>query len=210
MFSPALLPRNLEASFRDIGSQRWATRVSSVKDLVLHARRSDATRARAIPQIERLLREDPSSAVRAAAATALADLEANEALPTLLFAMEDDDPHVRQMAISALGEIRDARACVRLERALSDPRPEVRYQAIIAYARVATDSSATWATRLCARCRMRTHRFDTLRCASRRRGSPTRVSMRVRRGESAHLQPRGPGRLLRPSVTCASSNEHAS
>ena len=141
MFSPSPLPRNLEASFRDLGSQRWETRVSAVKDVVRHARRSDATRARALPLLAHLLRDDPSSAVRSEAATALADINASEALPTLLLAVEDDDQHVRQMAIAALGEIRDARAGARLQRALVDSRPEVRYQAVIAFARVASDLS---------------------------------------------------------------------
>ena len=101
-----------------------------------HARRSDATRARAIRELERLLRDDPTPGVRAESALALADLAASEALASLLVAVEDDDAHVRQMALSSLGEIGDARAARRLERALGDPRPEVRYQAVIAFARV--------------------------------------------------------------------------
>jgi HEAT repeat protein len=80
--------------------------------------------------------------VRAAAAVALADVGAHEALASLLVAVEDEDGHVRQMALSALGEIGDPRATPRLERALRDDRPEVRYQAIIAFARVAKDDPA--------------------------------------------------------------------
>jgi hypothetical protein len=141
MLAPSPLPRNLEASFRDLGSDKAPTRASAVRDVVRHALRSDATRARAIPQLERLLKGDVSSSVRSEAAMALADVSAREALPTLLFAVEDEDAHVRQMALSALGEIGDARACQRLERALSDRRPEIRYQAIIAFARVAKDDA---------------------------------------------------------------------
>src|SRR5271165_5502010 len=142
MFTPSPLPRNLEASFRDLGSEKVATRASAIRDVVRHALRSDATRARAIPQLEKALRQDASPAVRAEAALALADVGAQEALPMLLVAVEDEDAHVRQMALSALGEIGDARASQRLERALGDGRPEVRYQAIIAYARVAHDDAA--------------------------------------------------------------------
>jgi HEAT repeat protein len=110
---------------------------------VSHSLRSDATRARAVPALERALKGDDDPRVRAAAAVALADVAAREALPSLLVAVEDDDAHVRQMALTALGEIGDARAAQRLERALRDERPEVRYQAVIAYARVAAaDASA--------------------------------------------------------------------
>jgi HEAT repeat protein len=141
MFAPSPLPRNLEASFRDLASERAATRASAVRDLVRHSLRSDATRARAIPRLATALRDDASPTVRAEAAIALADVHAQDALPILLFAVEDENAHVRQMAISALGEIGDARAVQRLERALSDSRPEVRYQAVIAFARVAKDDS---------------------------------------------------------------------
>jgi HEAT repeat protein len=142
VFGPSPLPRNLEASFRDLGSEKPTTRLTAVRDVVRHALRSDATRDRAIARLERILREDPSPAVRAEAAVALADMRARDALPGLLFAVEDEDAHVRQMAISALGEIGDPRSTTRLERALSDSRPEVRYQAVIAFARVAENDPA--------------------------------------------------------------------
>ncbi|HEY1695405.1 MAG TPA: HEAT repeat domain-containing protein [Polyangiaceae bacterium] len=148
MFSPSPLPRNLEASFRDLVSQKPATRASAIRDVVRHALRGDATRARAIPLLEHALRDDAAPAVRAAAAVALADVGAREALPSLLVAVEDDDPHVRQMALSSLGELGDARATQRLERALRDGRPEVRYQAIIAFSRVARDDGAAVASAL--------------------------------------------------------------
>jgi len=146
MFTPSPLPRNLEASFRDLGSQRAQTRTSAIRDVVRHALRSDVTRARAIPQLEKALRGDPSPEVRAGAAIALADVRAHEALAVLLVAVEDGDANVRQMALLALGEIGDARAGPRLERALADDRPEVRYQAVIAFARVAKDDGAAVAT----------------------------------------------------------------
>jgi hypothetical protein len=139
MFTPSPLPRNFEASFRDLGSDRAATRASAIRDVVRHVLRSDAARARAIPLLERALRADAAATVRAEAAVALADVRAEEALPTLLVAVEDEDAYVRQMALAALGEVGDPRARHRLERALRDARPEVRYQAVIAYARVARD-----------------------------------------------------------------------
>jgi HEAT repeat protein len=142
VFTPAPLPRNLEASFRDLSSEKPATRVSSIRDVVRHTHRGDGIRERAVIAVEKALRADPSPAVRAEAATALADLGAREALPALLVAVEDDDAHVRQMALNALGEIGDSRAAQRLERALRDSRPEVRYQAVIAYSRVLDGDSA--------------------------------------------------------------------
>ena len=141
MLGPPLLPRNLEASVRDLSSAKPDTRASAVGDLVRHARLDDGVRTRALPLlIERLQDEHPR--VRSAAAVALGDLHATEAVTSILVALEDDDPHVRQMAINALGEIGDARALPRLRRALGDPRPEVRYQSIIAFARVADKGSA--------------------------------------------------------------------
>jgi HEAT repeat protein len=141
MLAPSPLPRNLEAAFRDLASEKPATRASAIRDVVRHALRASETRARALPLLERALRDDAVAAVRSAAAVALADVNAGEALAALLMAVEDEDAHVRQMAIAAIGEIGDVRATQRLERALSDERPEVRYQAVIAYARVVKDDA---------------------------------------------------------------------
>ncbi|WP_437956993.1 HEAT repeat domain-containing protein [Sorangium sp. So ce119] len=108
-------------------------RVEAVSDLVPYAA---TAREQVLRAVEGALRSDAHAAVRAAAAIALADTKAVEALPALLLAVEDVDPHVRQMAITALGEIGDGRATGRLRRALSDERPEVRFQAVIAFPRV--------------------------------------------------------------------------
>ena len=141
MLGPPLLPRNLEASVRDLASTKPATRASAVADLVRHARTDDAVRTRAIPLlVDKLTDEHPH--VRSAVAIGLGDLHATEAVTSLLVAVEDDDAHVRQMAINALGEIADARALPRLRRALKDSRPEVRYQSLIAFARVADKGAA--------------------------------------------------------------------
>jgi HEAT repeat protein len=136
MLAPPPLPRTLEASLRDLGSAKAQTRASAIGDLVRHARGDEATRKRALPLLEKALKDD-ASGVRSAAAVALGDLVANEALGSVLVAIEDPDVHVRQMALNALGEIGDSRAAPRLRRALADARPEVRYQAVIAFARVA-------------------------------------------------------------------------
>ncbi len=148
MFAPSPLPRTLEASFRDLGSTSYATRASAIRDIVRHALADAGTRSRAVPLLERALSSDGASSVRAAAAVALADLGAGEALATLLVAVEDEDPNVRQMALTALGEIGDLRARPRLERALGDSRPEVRYQAVIAFARAAADDGPAVAAAL--------------------------------------------------------------
>jgi HEAT repeat protein len=140
MLAPPPLPRTLEASLRDLSSQKAPSRASAIVDLVRYARADPKTRAEALPRIERAL-HDAAPTVRAAAAVALGDLEAAEALPALLVCIEDSDPYVRQMAMNALGEIGDARAAPRLLRALCDERPEVRYQAIIAFPRVAKDDA---------------------------------------------------------------------
>ncbi len=134
MFAPPPLARSIEASFRDATSSKPAVRASALGDLGKHAGRSDVVRARALAVLERAL-QDERAEVRAAAAVALADIGAHEALPSLLLAMEDPDAYVRQMAIQALGEIGDARAWPRLRRALSDERPEMRYQAVMAVAK---------------------------------------------------------------------------
>lgn len=140
MLAPPPLPRNLEASVRDLESTRPETRVSAIADLLRHAREGGAIRERAIPLLQKRL-DDPQSKVRAAAAVGLADLDAKEAVPALLRAVDDDEAYVRQMVLSTLGELRDARALPRLRRALTDKRPEMRYQAIIAFARVAEDAT---------------------------------------------------------------------
>ncbi len=138
MLAPPQLPRNLEASFRDLDSTKPETRVSAIHDLLRHAREDEAVRTRAIPLLEMRL-ADVMPKVRAAAAVGLADLVASDAVPALLRSVDDDDAYVRQMVLNALGELGDARALPRLRRALTDPRAEMRYQAIIAFARLCED-----------------------------------------------------------------------
>jgi HEAT repeat protein len=140
MFGARPLPRTLEAALRDVGADKPQVRAASVRDLVPHA---DEARAHVLRAIQKALRTDENAAVRAAAATALADLRASEALPDLLLAVEDEDALVRQMAIAALGEIGDPRATERLRRALGDERAEVRFQAVMAFPRVSASRDAS-------------------------------------------------------------------
>lgn len=138
MLAPPQLPRNLEASFRDLDSTKPETRVSAIHDLLRHAREDEAVRTRAIPLLEMRL-ADVMPKVRAAAVVGLADLVASDTVPALLRSVDDDDAYVRQMVLNALGELGDARALPRLRRALTDKRAEMRYQAIIAFARLCED-----------------------------------------------------------------------
>jgi hypothetical protein len=137
VFGPSALHRTLEACLRDVDHEKSKVRASAVRDLVSHA---DGARSKVVGALERAL-GDPSAEVRAAAAIALADARAVEALSALLCAVEDEDPFVRQMAITAVGELRDPRSRERLRRALGDERPEVRFQAVIAFARVAPEDA---------------------------------------------------------------------
>ncbi len=141
MLGPPPLPRNLEASLRDLDSARADVRASSIEDLVRHARGDDDVRAKAIKLIAKRVK-DENARVRAAACIALGDLRAFEQVDDLVGAVDDEESHVRQMALNALGEIEDDRALPRLRQALKDARPEMRYQAIIAYARVADESAS--------------------------------------------------------------------
>jgi hypothetical protein len=138
MFGATQLPRTLDAALRDLGSEKTRVRASAARDLGLYA---EDARDRVIHALKKAIRDDEAE-VRAAAATTLADLQAAEALPDLLLAVEDESPLARQMAITALGEIGDPRATERLRRALGDPRADVRFQAAIAFPRVSASREA--------------------------------------------------------------------
>jgi HEAT repeat protein len=141
MLGPPPLPRNLDAAIRDLESARPEVRVSAIEDLVRHGRTGEEIHARAVKLLVARL-TDAHPRVRSAAAIALGDLEAEDAVDALVKAIDDDDAHVRQMALNALGEIEHEDALPRVRRALRDARPEVRYQAIIAFARIAKEDAA--------------------------------------------------------------------
>lgn len=135
-------PQTLEAIVRDLASQDARVRVETAQLApgIVGDDRGEL-RGRVVSALARAL-SDEHQAVRGAAALALADLDAHEALPALLMAAEDDEPNVRELAITALGEIGDPRAYERVRRALSDARPEVRFQAIVAFPRIARATQA--------------------------------------------------------------------
>jgi len=130
-------PINPDAVVRDLTSQEMRVRIEAAQHAAAVVG-DDAgdLRARVVAALIGALR-DEHAMVRTAVATALADLQAHEAVEALLIAADDDEHMVRQLAISALGEIGDERAIERLRRALRDRAPEVRFQAIAAFPRVA-------------------------------------------------------------------------
>jgi HEAT repeat protein len=128
----------LEAALRDLRAPEVAVRVRAAEAATRVAELDLASREPLVDALARAL-SDEAEEVRAAAAVALADLQAAEALAALTVAADDDAPLVRQLAISALGEIGDPRARARVRRALSDERPEVRFQAIVAFPRLVRD-----------------------------------------------------------------------
>ena len=84
MFGARPLPRTLEAALRDLSADSVGARVASVRDLVSH---QDEAREPVVRALQKALR-DEAGQVRAAAATALADVGGEEALPDLLVAVE--------------------------------------------------------------------------------------------------------------------------
>jgi HEAT repeat protein len=130
MFGLELLPRSLDAALRDVKNDKERVRVSALADLARHA---DA--AVAVGAMTAALREDPSPQVRAAAAIALADAGAKDAVDAVLAATSDANARVRQMALIALGELADgadARVVRVVRDALASDAAAIRYQALIA------------------------------------------------------------------------------
>lgn len=137
MFRVPLLPRTLDAALRDLGSTKPAVRVEAVRQLVPHA---EGARDAVLGGLTGAL-ADAAPEVRAAAATALADLGAKEAVPRLLALAEDGEVRVREMVFAALGELGDERALPAVQGALSDPAAPVRFQATIAFPRLTTSGN---------------------------------------------------------------------
>jgi HEAT repeat protein len=135
MWTAPPLPRTLEAALRDLDEASARVRASAVVDLARH-HDDDAARPRVVAALRRMLSDDAHE-VRSAAASALGEVRAPEALGELLIATEDKHGLVRQLALEALGFVGGERAVERVRRALSDPRPELRFQAVLAYPRLA-------------------------------------------------------------------------
>lgn len=144
MFGIRSLPRTLEAALRDLGHAKNETRISAIRDL---ARLTETeARARALRALCEVLGSDADLHVRAAAALALGDANAQESRDALIEAARDAPVQVREMAIAALGEISeigdaaDPEILALLEAARLDVAPALRFQALIALNRVARET----------------------------------------------------------------------
>jgi HEAT repeat protein len=167
VFVPSPLPRTRAAALRDLASEKEATRVAALRELVPHllGEPPSSTLDAEIDAVVRTLR-DPSAIVRVEAATALADLAvlpaARAAMPALLRAQDDEHPHVAQFALVAAVALATAagpplqddplldRARDAVLRALADERPELRYQATIGWTAL-EGNDALWLARHRAR-----------------------------------------------------------
>lgn len=137
MYGWAPLPRTLAAALRDVAHADRRVRQSALADL---ERLSDGEgRAQALEALRAALTGDAEPELRAAAALALADARATEALPSLIEAADRDEPRVRQLALVAVGELapRGAEDALRVvRRALEEAAPALRFQALIAASHV--------------------------------------------------------------------------
>jgi HEAT repeat protein len=133
------LPRSVSASLRDAAHDKARVRLSAIGDLARWALTDE--RAACLPCLQRMLERDSDIEVRAAAALALADVGATEALPALRDVAARGEPRVRQMALIALGELAEPGdvAALRLVRAaLDSDAPALRFQALVAAGRLLT------------------------------------------------------------------------
>jgi HEAT repeat protein len=134
------LPRNLSATFRDIAHSKPRVRLSAVADLVRWAGTEE--RQRCIEQLIATLSQDEDIEVRAAAALALADTGAPEALGALIEMAREGAPRLRQLALVAIGELAppgDSEALVQVRAALDSEAPALRFQALVAAGRLCSD-----------------------------------------------------------------------
>jgi HEAT repeat protein len=137
------LPRTLAAALRDVVHQRNHVRQSALRDLVRLAQAPDS-RESAIAALERALASDPSVELRAEAAVALADSEAEGAQRALLAALDDQALNVRQFATLALGELSaagDVEVSARLRELTQANEAALRFQALLALERVAPEQA---------------------------------------------------------------------
>jgi HEAT repeat protein len=85
--------------------------------------------------------DDPILRVRAAAALALAELGAGDALDRLIELSKSPEIQEAQAAVIALGESGDLRALPAIEAAVASPEADLRFQAVLALGRLAPDQS---------------------------------------------------------------------
>ena len=131
MFGPRLGVRTLEAALRDLQDEQPGIRQAAARDL---STQREGGRAQAIEALCGAL-DDEFALVRAAAALALADLDAEEAVELLCTRCQDEDPEVRAMALTALGELAAPKAASLATDACNDDQPRVRFAAVIAAVR---------------------------------------------------------------------------
>jgi HEAT repeat protein len=149
MYAWSPLPRSRGAALRDGAHAKARVRLSAVADLARWASTEDGEPC--VARLAQMAERDPDLEVRAAAVLALADAEAESALPVVLAAARSAEPRVRQMALVALGELapaEDPRAVDVLRHTLDDAAPALRFQALVAAGRLfATDELAACLTR---------------------------------------------------------------
>jgi len=130
----------LGAALRDVQSPKARVRLSAVADVARWAEGEE--REQLIAVLVRLLGSDPDLEVQAAAALALADVDAVEGLPALIAAAQTGAPRVCQMSLLAIGELAapahpGALDVVRM--ALDSGAPALRFQALVAAHRLFED-----------------------------------------------------------------------
>jgi HEAT repeat protein len=131
------LPRSVSATLRDAAHAKARVRLSAIGDLARWALTDE--RASCIRCLQQMLERDADVEVRAAAALALADVGATEALPALREVAAGGEPRARQMALIAIGELAQPgdEAALRLVRAALDSEaPALRFQALVAAGRL--------------------------------------------------------------------------
>ena len=137
VFKVPLLRRKLSAAARDLGHTDARVRLEAIRDL--RAPGAEGERAERIAVLLPAL-ADTVPDVKKEALLALADLEAQEALPAIFALLTDGDLGVRSIATLALGEIAnpgDEEALARVRPLLAARDPALRYQALAAHVRLA-------------------------------------------------------------------------
>jgi HEAT repeat protein len=131
------LPRSASAAFRDAAHDKARVRLSAIEDLARWAQTEE--RAACVSRLQAMLERDVDVEVRGAAALALADVGAAEALPSLLKVAAGGEPRVLQLALVAIGELAepgDPRAIEVVRTALDSDAPALRFQALVAAGRL--------------------------------------------------------------------------
>lgn len=136
-----MLPRSLEAVCRDLENPNPRVRLSAIQESARHA--DGEGRGRIVSLLIGSL-AGGEARLRHAAAVALADAGATEAIPNLTPLLCDGDPETRRFALLALGELAaagDADLLSRISPFLSASDPRIRYQAVVATHAIAGGAS---------------------------------------------------------------------